>query len=240
MKAIITFHSIDSSGSVISYPQSSFVSFLKALRSAGMPVLLLDELLDPATQRGVALTFDDGVGSVFTEALPVLRDQQLPAHVFLTTSSVGQHNRWKGQPENAPDLEMLTWDQVEQLHRGGLCIESHTHTHPDLRSLSSAEIEQECAVADDAIKQVVGRSPKFFAYPYGYRNQTVCEWVSQRYMAAVTTELDILKPGPDMAQLPRLDSYYLQSEWMRTHLDSAASRLYFSFRGRLRSLRGTQ
>lgn len=240
MKAIISFHSIDASGSVLAYAQDSFVALLSELESAALPVLTLDELLMPGTRRGVSITFDDGMQSVFTAALPVLREHKLPAHLFLTTSTVAAQNTWQGQPARAPVYEMVSWGQLEQLHAAGFRIECHTHTHPDLRRLTLAAIEDECSTADAAIEHAVGRRPKYFAYPYGYKNRQVCNYIGRRYKAAVTTELGLLDRVADMTRLPRLDSYYLQGAWLRRNLDSAAARLYFSLRSRLRSIRGTQ
>lgn len=240
MKAIISFHSIDGSGSVLSYAQNSFVTLLNELERSNLPVLTLDELLTHGTKRGVSITFDDGMQSVFTTALPVLRDHQLPAHLFLTTSTVGASNQWQGQPAHAPVFEMLNWEQLGHLHEAGFRIECHTHTHPDIRQLNTAAIEEECSTADAAIEKAVGRRPKYFAYPYGYQIKRVREFIGRRYKAAVTTELGLLGKSADLASLPRLDSYYLHGNWICRNLDSTASRLYLSFRSRLRSIRGTQ
>ena len=240
MKAIITFHSIDPSGTVLSYPPDAFASLLRGLQLSGLPLLTLDQILKPETDRGVVLTFDDGLSSVYTAALPVLRDFKAPAHLFLTTSMVGNSNQWTGQPDKAPAFDMLSWQQLETLHEAGVRIESHTHTHPDLRTLSTQQIEAECEQADTVIKNAVGRAPTYFAYPYGYRNKQASTCIQNRYKAAVTTELNWLGAHLDLAGLPRLDSYYLRGSWMRGHLDSAGSRLYLALRSRLRSLKGSQ
>lgn len=240
MKAIITFHSIDSSGSVLSFAPGAFASLLDGFEQSALPVLTLDELLNPATRRGVTLTFDDGIDSVFNAALPVLRERTLPAHLFLATSVVGSQNRWQGQPAHAPRFDVMSWQQLEQLHDAGFRIESHTHNHPDMRQLGNAEMEAECTTADKAIERAVGRRPKYFAYPYGYFNAAVRDYVSGRYRAAVTTQLGVLGEELDKAALPRLDSYYLHGKWIQRRLDHTLSRWYLSFRSFLRSVRGTQ
>lgn len=240
MRAIITFHSIDSEDSVLSYPPALFARLLTALDRCDLPVCSLNTLLDKATTRGVALTFDDGMKSVARNALPVLRDHAAPAHLFLTTAAVGQDNRWPTQPDDAPCYEMLDWDEIEQLHTAGTLIESHTHTHPDLCQLSAEEIENECEAADNIIEQRLGRKPRYFAYPYGYYDEAAVSTVSRRYSAAVTTRLHCLGAGDDLATLPRLDSYYLRNPWLIDHLDSAMGRLYLQARSLMRTLRGSQ
>jgi len=240
MRAILTFHSIDEAGTVLSFPPATFAKLLAALHDSGMPVCDLDTLLAPDTQHGIALTFDDGMRSVFTQALPVLRDFKVPAHLFLTTGAVGGTNHWATQPAHAPSFDMLSWDEIEQLHGGGMRIESHTQSHPDLRELNAAQIGDECEAADQLIESRLGRRPRFFAYPYGYRNAQVCDAVRGRYQASVTTELKELHGGEDRAALPRLDTYYLQSPWVFKRLDAALPRGYLALRGMLRKLRGSE
>lgn len=240
MRAILTFHSIDNAGSVLSFPQATFVKLLSALYDAGMPVYDLDTLLAPGIRRGVALTFDDGMRTVYTQALPVLRDFKTPAHLFLTTGAVGGTNRWATQPVHAPSFDMLSWGEIEQLHASDVRIESHTHSHPDLRALDAVRIGIECNAADRLIESRLGRRPRFFAYPYGYRNSQVCDAVRGLYQASVTTELNTLCGMEDRAALPRLDSYYLRAPWVFRRIDDIFPQAYLTLRSMLRKLRGSE
>lgn len=240
MRAIITFHGIDTADAVLSYPPSLFASLLEALERCKLPVCSLDALLAEDAERGVALTFDDGMRSVFMNALPVIREHQVPAHLFLTTGAVGGDNRWPTQPDDAPRYEMLNWGEVEALHAAGVYIESHTHNHPDLRQLSEMEIREECDTADTIIEHRLGRLPRYFAYPYGYISDVARSVTARRYAAAVTTELRCLTESEDSVVLPRLDSYYLKSRWLISNLDSGLARLYLGARGFMREIRGTQ
>ena len=237
MRAILTFHSIDSSGSVLSYPRKTFEALLAALDRAGLPVITLCDLLDNETQQGVALTFDDGMKSVFTDALPVLTEFDAPAHLFLTTGALGGDNHWPGQPAEAPAFEMLDWDDVEALHAKGVHIEGHTVTHPDLRSLSDEQIEIECGTANDHITRKLGVSPCYFAYPYGYHDDRVRALTRKFYRACTTTELQPLSRADDPAKLPRLDSYYLQSDYVLQNLATPPVQAYLTFRHTLRRMR---
>lgn len=240
MRAILTFHSIDDSGSVLSFPPRTFANFLEALHRTGLPVCDLDTLLAPATRRGVALSFDDGMRSVFTHALPVLRDHAAPAHLFLTTGAVGGSNRWHTQPALAPTFDMLNWDEIEKLQRAGVRMESHTHSHPDLRDLDDRSIAAECSEADRIIEERLGRRPQYFAYPYGRLSARVCDYARGHYRASVTVQLREIRGDEDLAALPRLDTYYLRMPWVFRRLDSALPRTYLALRGALRRLRGSE
>lgn len=238
MRAIITFHSIDDDGSVLSFSQRMLARLLEAFASSGLPVCELDALLEQATLDGVALTFDDGMASVFTHGLPVLREFAVPAHLFLTTGAIGRANSWPSQPAGAPSYRMLEWREIEALHAAGVRVESHTESHPDLRTLGDNAITGECTTCDDVIAHRLGRRPRFFAYPYGYHDQRVRDVVRRRYAAGVTTELRSLHANNDRAALPRLDSYYLRSPWIYRRLSSPPVSAYLTIRHLLRRLRG--
>jgi len=240
MKAIITFHSIDNSDSVLSYKSASFADLIRSLSESDIPILNLNELLNPTVTKGVSITFDDGMKSVFTEALPILRDFDIPAHLYLTTSVINKNNQWATQPSGAPYFEMLSWDEIEELHSSGIYIESHTNTHPDMRQLNYSELENECSLSDNLIEQRLGRRPEHFAYPYGYSNKVVNDYVRNRYKTTVTTEFRILSDNDDSARLPRLDSYYLQPKWLRRNIFKPQSNMYLKLRGWMRTVRGSQ
>jgi peptidoglycan/xylan/chitin deacetylase (PgdA/CDA1 family) len=240
MKAIITFHSIDDSGSVLSFSEERFERLLKSLHQSALPVLNLDDLLADDIKKGVALTFDDGMRSLYNAALPILREYDVPAHLYLTTAAIDKDNRWATQPDDAPGFDMLNWDEIEALHATGVVIDSHTHNHPDMRKISRDEMQEECDMADDLIEQRLGRRPQYFAYPYGYKNNSVSDFVRERYKATVTTELRMLNGHEDVANLPRLDSYYLKNNWLQDNLANTAGRAYLSLRSLMRTMRGTQ
>jgi peptidoglycan/xylan/chitin deacetylase (PgdA/CDA1 family) len=235
---VITFHAIDEVRSPLSYPARALERLLADLDRAGLPLLPLDRLLAPDANAGVALTFDDGIASLYEAALPILRERQAPAHLYLTTGVIGGDNRWDGQPASAPAFRMLSWSQVEALHAAGVSIEGHTANHPDLRSLSEAAIEAEMEAADALIERRVGRRPTYFAYPYGHFDAKARAVARRRYAAAFTTRLAGLEGGEPADALPRLDSHYLRSPWLTKRLNSPAARSSIALRRRIRVLRG--
>lgn len=237
MKAVLTFHAVDHVRSPLSYPPEAFRALIETLQETGTPILTLDALLDPATQEGVALTFDDGLASLHEAALPILKAFDAPAHLFLPTAYVGQDNAWPGQPATAPRYAMMNWDQIEALHDGGVCIESHTHRHPDLRALSAPQVSEEMETADRIITDRLGRRPRYFAYPYGLHDAAVRAEAGRRYRAGFTTRLAYLDGGDDPAQLPRLDSHYLRDPRLIRRLNHASGRGYIGLRRLIRQIR---
>ncbi len=238
MKAILTFHSIDNTNSILSYSPMLFAQLLESLYKANIPILHLDELLKPTTQQGITLTFDDGMHSVLANALPVLRNYAVPAHIFITTDAVDNNQLWPKQ-SSTPGFKMLTWDHIEQLHNANISIDAHTQTHPDMRKLTKEQIIEECEQSNEHIERQIGHKPRFFAYPFGYHNLHIRNYARDTYKASVTTELRYLSPQEDLAALPRLDSYYLKFPWLLNHLNNPITRGYLQLRWLLRTLRGS-
>lgn len=237
MRAILTFHSIDRSGSILSFAPEALERLLVGLERSKVPLLDLDTLLDPATKLGVALSFDDGLRSIHSAALPILRAHRAPAHLFLTTGYVGGANCWPSQPSHAPVFPMLQWSEVEDLHGVGVRIEGHTRSHPDLCRLAEAAALEECAAADSLIEQRLGRAPRYFAFPYGRHNRRLRLLLGARYRALLTTRLQPLRESGDLTALPRLDSYYLRPSWLQRRPCGLLARGYLALRGSLRVLR---
>jgi len=234
VRAVITFHSIDDRAGPLSYAPADFAVLLATLASAGLPVVDLDTLLAPGTVRGVALTFDDGMRSMLDSALPILREHRAPAHLFLATGAID------GTASYASGYPMLTWAMVARLAAHGVAIEGHTHGHPDLRTLSDTEIDAECAGADLLIERHVGRSPRYFAYPFGACDRRVSARAGARYAGAFTTRLGFLRPRDARSELPRFDAHYLRGPVARRPLTAPSVRGYLLARKLLRRLRGSE
>ncbi len=237
MKAILTFHSIDDRETVLSFPPSAFADMINSFQIQGISIVTLDKLIRPETDNAVTLTFDDGMQSVYKNALPVLSDIKVPAHLYLTTGHVGEKNHWPTQPSSAPVFDMMDWHEIEACVKAGMHIENHTVSHPDLRKLGQTEIEDECERADNSIAEHFGSRPKHFAYPYGFYNANVSAIASRRYQTCVTTKLKFTGREVVAAELPRLDSYYLKNRQLYKHLFSPVCRGYLFGRGTLRTIR---
>jgi len=240
MKAIITFHSIDPGNSVLSFHPDKFLNLIQAITNSHIPICSLETLLDNKVTQGIALTFDDGMLSVFTHAMPIIRDFKIPAHLFLTTGCIGGDNYWPSQPKSAPKFQMMNWDQIEACQAAGIFIDAHTRTHPNLIQLNDQELEEEFVRCDDIIERRLGRKPNYFAYPYGIHNKRIREFVKSRYLASVTTFMRPLHKNEDSTAIPRLDSYYLQPCWIHSKLENPVGQIYLISRSLIRTLRGHQ
>lgn len=130
-------------------------------------VVSLDDLVAgrvPAGRRAVAITFDDGYRSVLTTALPMLEAHGFPATVFVPTAHIGDRNRWDG--EGADDLDILDADDLRELTRRGVAIESHGHAHVDLATADEGVVRRDLEQSIATLTDVVGAPPSYLAYPF--------------------------------------------------------------------------
>ncbi|MEO8073071.1 MAG: polysaccharide deacetylase family protein [Acidobacteriota bacterium] len=240
---IITYHSIDKSGSVISTEPKVFRQQMKFLSENGYKTVSLKQLAadllenNSPSPKTVALTFDDGFRNFYSEAFPVLEKYGFTATVFLVTDFCGKYNDWKGNPANLPRSRLLFWREIKELDECGVEFGVHTKTHPDLTKLSSANIESEIVESKAAIENALGKEAKTFAYPYGKFNSSVKQTAENHFKAACSTNLGKIRAGSDFFTLERVDSYYLSNLRIFNTLSTNTFDRYLNIRQAMRSFK---
>jgi peptidoglycan/xylan/chitin deacetylase (PgdA/CDA1 family) len=206
---VLTYHSIDDSGSVISVSPDRFRRQMAALKRSGAVVTTPDQA--SRTTGAVAITFDDAFANFHRHALPVLVEHGFPATVFAVSGYCGRRNDWPTQPAgDIPVLDLMSWEQLKECHRAGISIGAHTVTHPFLGALSASAAEQEMLQSREEIEQRLGAATPWFAYPYGDLGGSAREIARRSFQKSFTTELRNLAGASDRAALPRIDVYYIQ------------------------------
>jgi peptidoglycan/xylan/chitin deacetylase (PgdA/CDA1 family) len=233
--AILTYHSIDDSGSVISMPPATFRRHMDFLAQAGISVVPLVQAL---TQPGsVAITFDDGFANLIDHAIPVLAQHNFPATIFLVAKYCGGQNNWPGQSyDKASVLRLMSWEQAAALHPA-ITVGAHTVNHPDLTRLNPAECERELRDCQTEIEQRIGRPARWLAYPYGSSSIQVQQIASRYFDLAVGTKLRFLPAHPNPMDLPRIDTFYLRDSFPIERLLTPVGSAYIGVRNLLRQLR---
>ena len=119
--------------------EEDFVWQLDALSRRGYRGIALNDLLEAPSSgsRPVVLTFDDGYHGVFAGALPALLARGFKATVFVVADKLGGVNDWDGE---TPGEELLSADEIRELHGKGIEIGSHGATHRPLTRLSDGEL----------------------------------------------------------------------------------------------------
>ena len=212
---ILAYHSLDTSGSVVSVLPEFFSQQMAQIAESGFRGVTLEEAVARRDENEiwpeatVAITFDDGFASLHDHAMPVLQRHGFSATVFLVADYVGLMNDWETPPEGLGQRPVLTWSQVEELRAAGWEIGAHTRAHPDLRGLSDDRLEDEIAGSRHVLEERLGCSVTSFAYPYGLFDDGAERVVAREYKAACTTRLQ--RSGSEaLSLLSRVDAYYLK------------------------------
>jgi peptidoglycan/xylan/chitin deacetylase (PgdA/CDA1 family) len=241
---ILTYHSIDESGSVISTRPAVFRAQMDFLAGAGFAVASLRELTEnlragcPLPPRAVAMTFDDGYRNFLTEAFPALARHGFTATVFVVTDHCGGDNAWPGHEEPpAGRLPLLAWGEIQELQRAGVEFGSHTATHPDLTRAAPSRIAEEIARSKASLEDRLGVETALFAYPYGRLNAAVRAVVAREFRGACTTRLGKLSGESDPFLLPRVDMYYLARRGLYERLATRPLDWYLGARQALREVK---
>jgi peptidoglycan/xylan/chitin deacetylase (PgdA/CDA1 family) len=107
----------------------------------------------------VSIDFDDGYQSMYDNGLPILDAVGMKSTQYIITQNVGVDS-------------YVTLDEVMQMYNNGHEIGDHTRTHPNLTTLTVAQMTDEIVGAkQDLISW--GITPTTLAYPYGGYNPTV-------------------------------------------------------------------
>ncbi len=148
----------------------------------------------PLPEKPVILTFDDGYADAYENAFPILQKYGFVGTFFIITDRI-----------TYGDLHYATWDQVIEMHKAGMDIQSHTRTHPDLRGVSNVELLWQILGSREAIEARMDTEVHFFCYPAGrYDANTIRALERFGYWAAVTTEYGATHALEDLFTLKRI------------------------------------
>ena len=122
---VLMYHAVGARGALedpfcLFVPQDRLHEQLATLLARGWTPLTLDTYLHGARPpRSLLVTFDDGYRSVLDKGLPVLRELQVPATVFVLGGLLGGTSRWMAEMPDEPllDAEGVRENLITSLQR---------------------------------------------------------------------------------------------------------------------------
>lgn len=160
----------------------------------------------------VLVTIDDACQSVFTEALPVLRDYAIPAVLYVPAGLVGTSST------NDFGERVLGWDELAALQEHGIVVGSHGFHHWSMGRLSPEEAQKEAYDSRNLLSARLGTPITTFAYPFGTRahHNRVTRSILQQagYRTAFTSHHGGIRPHIDPLALPRVKIESGEPDWM--------------------------
>ena len=127
----------------------------------------------PAGARVIALTFDDGPSPYTPAVLSVLQQYHVPATFFEIGDEVAR---------DPQDAQLVT--------RAGYPVENHTWSHPDLTTLSGAEVGAQIDQTQAEIRAATGTTPRCVRPPDDAWNATVLNEVGSRGLTTMSYSID--------------------------------------------------
>lgn len=237
---ILLYHAIGPDRGPLATDPAWFAASMAALASSGFRAVDLGDWVArgrPAVDRGFALTFDDGLGSL-PIAAEVLARHGFAATAFLVTDRVGADNNWPGQPRSVPRWPLLGWPDLAALSSAGLRFGSHTRSHPRLDRIAGRRLDSELRDSRAEIEQRLGAPCPLLAYPYGIAPPRVRDAAARHFRAGIGTRLDLADRADDLYGLPRIDACYLRTPRALDRLLNGRWRPWLGVRRTLREVRG--
>lgn len=111
------------------------------------------------------------------------------------------------QTDATPEL-MMSPEHIQQLHRAGMEIGGHTHSHPILAQIDDTLAHDELAINKSVLEDILGEPIRHFAYPNGKPELDFLPKHKQMvsnlgYQCALTTEPNLTDQCTDIFAIPR-------------------------------------
>ncbi len=187
----------------------NFDKQMNYLKANGYHVIGLDELVDGIKrkrvfpQKTVVITFDDGYQDNYQYAFPVLKKYHLTATFFVLPGLAGVDH-------------FMTWDEIQEMEKGGMSFGSHSLTHPYLPEISEAEQRNQIRKSKELLEEKLGHPVACLAYPLGGFTEPIKKIVAKSgYQCACTTNRGRDRFNQDLYELKRIRfSDHDQSEFI--------------------------
>ena len=200
----------------MSMPVSLFDEQMAQLRELGYTVVDLDAVLAhyidgrPLPDGAVLITFDDGYRDNLENAAPVLHKHGYPAVQFVPhrvrrrPAAAAARGASRRERRAQPDVD---WEELGELERLGVRIESHGISHRPLADLELDEAAREIAISKLRLEERLGRPVRAFSYVKGseaHYKQVHLSLVRQAgYDVAFTAVSGANSPASDPLELRR-------------------------------------
>ena len=158
---ILMFHHVTDDKSIIEpncvcsvgHFKNTITSFMNEGVEIVSPSVALNYIEHGYDKPFVVITFDDVPSDALENAVPFLRENNIPYIFFISPAFMGKD-------------KYLTEADVKELAKDPLCtIGAHTMKHPMLRRVDNAK--EELVQSKNLLEKITGRKVDFLAYPYG-------------------------------------------------------------------------
>lgn len=197
---ILMYHSIndnDPNNNMV-LPINMFKEQMLWLNDSDFNSLTLDEAImalenDLIPENPIVITFDDGYVDNYENAFPILKENNIKATFFVITNFID-------------DGYYMSADMLKEMQSTGMEIENHTIDHARLSLLSRENIYNEIKGAQEFLRDNIGASGDYLAYPFGlYSNKVINIANELNIKAAVTIQKGKISYKSNRYKLKRIE-----------------------------------
>lgn len=122
----------------------------------------------------IALTFDDGPDSYYTERiLEILSDHDVPATFFVVGYTIDKY----------PDV-------IKKIVEDGHVIANHSWDHPNLAKLNREELKKQIKRTEEAIESKTGLNVRFLRPPWGFVSDELLQYAEDSNYKIIKWDVD--------------------------------------------------
>jgi len=160
----------------------------------------------------IAITFDDGYKNIFKFGFPILQKYNIPATVFVISSSISNKNNWDANL-GWIQYDHLSPSEISKLIKAGWEIGSHSVNHKSLIGMKLDQIYYELNESKTILENQFKTSVNYFASPFGRTNYQVLEMAKKVGYKGICGffPFKYIKQKPPREIIPRLAVYYTDS-----------------------------
>ena len=203
--SVLMYHSVAVNNAFFTATPDNFEKQIKYLSESGLKIIPLSKLVDMFLKKEdisscVSLTFDDGYLDNLQNVLPVLRQYNIQATIFVAPKLLGT----KFTTSDKVTLDVFTEDDFEKMSASNnFEVLPHSFSHKELPSLAREEVGRELSNCVEFLSKK-GDTRKILAYPRGKYSKEVMDVLSEEgWEAAVTTLPGLLTYNTERFLIPR-------------------------------------
>ena len=150
-----------------------------------------NEFGKPKQKKKILLTIDDAFKSFYEKAWPILKREEIPFILFVSTEPVGKSG-------------YMTWDQIKEIENSDFgIIGHHSHTHDYLINKKYSEFILDIETANKIFFEKLGYIPSIFSYPFGEYSNEMVKYISKNFNISFGQHSGVIDINKEKYELPR-------------------------------------
>ena len=172
-----------------------FLEHIAAIKNNGFefynPKLFSEEFDKPKDNKKILLTIDDAFLSFYENAWPILKKNEIPFILFVSTEPIGKRG-------------YMTWEQIKEIEKENFAfIGNHSHTHEYLINFSFSDFKDDINKSIEIFNANLGYNPIFFSYPFGEYSLQQKNFIKKNFKYAFGQHSGVIDSTKDKYELPR-------------------------------------